>query len=83
MLRETTSRGLCELVCPSRTSEHGGEGYCVKECCTVCVYCVVVVCVALCVFITAVPITKLFARGGGGGMKDMCYERLRAEADVN
>ena len=31
MLRETTSRGLCELVCPSRTSERGGEGYCVKE----------------------------------------------------
>ncbi len=34
-----------------------------------------------CVFITAVPITKLFARGGG--MEDMCYERLRAEAGVN
>jgi hypothetical protein len=31
LLRETTSRGLCELVCPSRTSERGGEGYCVKE----------------------------------------------------
>jgi hypothetical protein len=31
-----------------------------------------------CVFSTAVPITKLFARGGGG-MEDMCYERLRAE----
>ena len=31
MLRETTSRGLCGLVCPSRTSEHGGEGDCVKE----------------------------------------------------
>ena len=29
MLRETTSRGLCELVCPSRTNERGG--YCVKE----------------------------------------------------
>ena len=24
--RETTSRGLCGLVCPSRTSERGGEG---------------------------------------------------------
>ena len=34
------------------------------------------------VFITAVPITKLFARGGGG-MEDMCYERLRAKAGVN
>ncbi len=31
VLRETTSRGLCGLVCPSRTSEHGGEGYCVNQ----------------------------------------------------
>ena len=31
MLRETMSLGQCEPVCPSRTSEHGGEGYCVKE----------------------------------------------------
>jgi hypothetical protein len=30
VLRETTSRNLCGLVCPSRTSERGGEGYCVK-----------------------------------------------------
>ena len=30
MLRETTSRGRCELVCPSRTNERGGEGDCVK-----------------------------------------------------
>ena len=30
VLRETTSRGLCGLVCPSRTSERGGEGYCVN-----------------------------------------------------
>jgi hypothetical protein len=30
-------------------------------------------------FITAVPITKLFA-WGGGTREDMCYERLRAEA---
>jgi hypothetical protein len=30
VLRETTSRGLCGLVCPSHTSERGGEGYCVK-----------------------------------------------------
>jgi hypothetical protein len=29
-LGETKSRGQCELVCPSRTSERGGEGYCVK-----------------------------------------------------
>ncbi len=31
VLRETTSRGLCEVVCPSRTFERGGDGYCVKE----------------------------------------------------
>jgi hypothetical protein len=31
VLRGTTSRGLCGLVCPSRTSERGGEGDCVEE----------------------------------------------------
>jgi len=31
VLRETTSRGLSGLVCPSRTSERGEEGDCVKE----------------------------------------------------
>ena len=31
VLQETTSLGLCGLVCPSRTSERGGEGDCVKE----------------------------------------------------
>jgi hypothetical protein len=31
VLRETTSRGLCGLVCPSRTSERGGGGDCVRE----------------------------------------------------
>jgi hypothetical protein len=31
VLRETTSRVLCGQVLPSRTSERGGEGYCVKE----------------------------------------------------
>jgi hypothetical protein len=36
VLRETTSRGLCGLVCPSRTSERGGEGDCVKRCRCVC-----------------------------------------------
>jgi hypothetical protein len=25
VLRETTSRGVCGLVCPSRTSERGGK----------------------------------------------------------
>ena len=55
VLRETTSRSQCELVCPSRT-------VCVYYCSTY--YKAVRVC-------------------GGGGMEDMCYERLRAEADVN
>jgi hypothetical protein len=31
VLPETTSRGLCGLVCPSRTIERGGEGDYVKE----------------------------------------------------
>jgi hypothetical protein len=31
VLRETASRGLCGLVCPSRTKERGGEGDSVKE----------------------------------------------------
>ena len=31
VLRETTSRGLCGLVCPSGTIERGGKGDCVKE----------------------------------------------------
>jgi hypothetical protein len=29
--RETTSRDLCGRVCPSHTSERGGEGDCVRE----------------------------------------------------
>jgi hypothetical protein len=31
VLRETTSRGLCGLVRPSRTNERAGEGDCVKS----------------------------------------------------
>jgi hypothetical protein len=31
MLREMTSRGLCGLVCPSRTRERAGGRDCVKE----------------------------------------------------
>jgi hypothetical protein len=31
VLRETTSRGLCGLVCPSRISERRGDGDCVNE----------------------------------------------------
>ena len=38
--------------------------------------------VRVCVFITAVPITKLFA-WGEGIVEDMCYERRRAEACVD
>jgi hypothetical protein len=30
VLQESTSRSLCGPVCPSRTSERGGEGHCVK-----------------------------------------------------
>jgi hypothetical protein len=30
VLRETTSLGLCRLVCPSRTNERGGKRDCVK-----------------------------------------------------
>ena len=37
-----------------------------------------------CVFITAVPITKLLARREeDSGPEDMCYERRRAEASVD
>ena len=32
------------------------------------------------VFITAVPITKLFLCVGGETMEDMCYKRLRAKS---
>jgi hypothetical protein len=35
------------------------------------------------VFITAGPSTKLFTWGGGGIWEDMCYERRRAEACVD
>ena len=34
-------------------------------------------------FITAGPITKLFAWGGEESGEDMCYERRRAEACVD
>jgi hypothetical protein len=36
----------------------------------------------MCVFTTAVHITKLFT-GGGGILEDLCYEGRRAEACVN
>jgi hypothetical protein len=59
VLRETTSRGLCGLVCPSRTSERGGEGDCVKE--GVCggdIY--------MCVFYYCRTYYKAVRVGGGG-----------------
>jgi hypothetical protein len=37
----------------------------------------------VCVFITAGPITKLFAGGERRRVEDMCYERRRAEACVD
>ena len=37
----------------------------------------------VCVFITAGPITKLFAGGGRRRVEDMCYDRRRAEACVD
>ncbi len=64
VLRETTSRGPCELVCPSRTG-----GICKIQS-------------VLCVYYCS-TYYKAAREGGGGGMEDMCYERLRAEADVN
>jgi hypothetical protein len=64
VLRETTSRGLCGLVCPSRT----GVQKVVVVCCLLLQH-LIQSCTRggrriVCVFITAVPITKLFARGG-------------------
>jgi hypothetical protein len=61
VLRKTTSRDLCGLVCPSRTSERGGEGDCVKEGGCVCVR-------RGCMFITAGPSTKLFTWGTSRGL---------------
>ncbi len=37
----------------------------------------------ICVFITAGPITKLFAGGGGGEWTTCAYDRRRAEACVD
>ena len=89
VLRETTSRGLCGLVGPSRTSERGGEGDCVKEggggegeregacAASLSLYLYPLARSPAsfhrsslrprlrCVFITAVPIIKLFAWGEG------------------
>ena len=37
----------------------------------------------VCVFITTVPIIKLFAWEGRGIVEDMCYDRRRAEDCVD
>ncbi len=61
MLRETTSQGRCELVCPSRTLI-----VCVCFMC-LCVFItagpITKLCVGIQCFITAGPITKLCAWG--------------------
>jgi hypothetical protein len=85
VIRETTKRRLCGLVCPSRTSERGGEGYCVKggggeegerereRVREVRLRCV---CLLLQYLIHCV-------RGGRRIVEDMCYEIRRAEASVD
>ena len=71
VLRETTSRGLSRLVCPSCISERGGEGYFKKkegkgE--------------GELFVITAVPNTKLCV---WRIVEDMCYEIRRSESCVD
>ena len=60
VLSGTTSQGLCGLVCPSRTSEREGEGYCVKGGWRVCV-------------LLLQDLLQSCARGGRR-VEDMCYE---------
>jgi hypothetical protein len=83
VLRETTSRGLCGPGCPSRTSERGGEGDCVKEggggdgkCererALGRLRCV-------CLLLQDLVQSCLH----GGIWEDMCYERRRAEGCVD
>jgi hypothetical protein len=92
VLRETMSRGLCGLVCPSRTSERGGKGFWV---CLLLQYLlqscsrggtVEGMCYERlrCVCLLLQYLLQNCSRGGGGEtMEDMCYERLRAEACVD
>jgi hypothetical protein len=85
VLRETTSRGLCGLGCPSRTSERGGEGDCVKEGGGV-GHVAGVVCLLLqdlCVCLLLQCLIQSCARGGRRIVEDMCYEIRRAEACVD
>ncbi len=65
MLRETTSRrGLCGLVCPSRTSEGGGEGDCLK---------------GEGVFITAGPYYWQSCLRGPGGAREGVHRKFRRD----
>jgi hypothetical protein len=56
VLRETTSRGLCGVVCPSRTCATRDSVY-------YCCFYLFIQYRVLCVFITAGPSTKLFTWG--------------------
>jgi hypothetical protein len=75
VLRETTSRGLCRSVCPSRTG-------------CVCVFLLCVGVTAVCVYyystgVCAMCIINLFAWGeGDSGGHVPGYERRRTEACV-
>jgi hypothetical protein len=73
VLRETTSRGPCGLGCPSRTSERGGEGDCVKEGGGGCGR-------RRCVCLLLQYLIQNCSRGGKRIVEDMCYEIRRAEA---
>ena len=74
VLRKTTSRGLCGLVCPSRTSEREG----------VCLLLQVALqdLVQMCVCLLLQYLIQSCARGGRRIVEDMCYEIRRAEACV-
>ena len=64
VLRETTSRGLCGLVCPSHTSEHWGDVY---YCSTIRGVCILGVCVYVCVYYCS-TYYKAVGEGGGPGV---------------
>ena len=85
VLRETTSRGLCGLVCPSRTSERGGDGDCVKEGGggEVDLFCFFLQYLVPCCCLLLQYLIQSCARGGRRIVEDMCYEIRRAEACVD
>jgi hypothetical protein len=82
------------LVCPSRTSEREGKGYCVKggwreeERVKERVRSVNPIPnpnpeQGVCVCLLLQDLVQSCLRGGGGIWEDMCYERRRAEACVD